>query len=390
MEEIQWWKKFVTIKNGFPVHRIHLTNPKTSAYVDASDTGWGVASTSSSLQDFGRWKTNSNRSSLQQTHNTSIVQAYTWSNKHNSRQTQQENDPAVRGSITKQNISNNSKEMGTINDQCIHNESQQEIEYILEPTPRSGSFSTRCFQPTMAYDRSLPQSILETDIKSLTINETSKDKESSIDYTVLAHSIQVPDADEDETTTETNVFPSEEMGNDRLTSLNDLRSAMASVYKIIHPQNPALANQQLITAFFKAKRRLEIRIPSVQQLETWDLDIMTSYYGTNKIRFRKTPTPRILNTECYLTFSRTKRSTERSAPNRDTLPKDHTAFLAYIDDPAKVKTASPTTVENWGKYHMENADIDTSVYKAHSVQSASCTKAVQNGHSIQSIKQHAN
>ncbi|KAG1526916.1 hypothetical protein G6F51_014311 [Rhizopus arrhizus] len=81
---------------------------------------------------------------------------------------------------------------------------------------------------------------------------------------------------------------------------------------------------------------------------------------------------------------------ERSAPNRDTLPKDHTAFLAYIDDPAKVKTASPTTVENWGKYHMENADIDTSVYKAHSVQSASCTKAVQNGHSIQSIKQHAN
>lgn len=57
MEEIQWWKKFVTIKNGFPVHRIHLTNPKTSAYVDASDTGWGVASTSSSLQDFGRWKT---------------------------------------------------------------------------------------------------------------------------------------------------------------------------------------------------------------------------------------------------------------------------------------------------------------------------------------------
>ena len=52
---------------------------------------------------------------------------------------------------------------------------------------------------------------------------------------------------------------------------------MASVYKIIHPQNPALANQQLITAFFKAKRRPEIRIPSVQQLETWDLEIMTRY-----------------------------------------------------------------------------------------------------------------
>ncbi|KAG1172015.1 hypothetical protein G6F46_010563 [Rhizopus delemar] len=78
-------------------------------------------------------------------------------------------------------------EMGTTNNICIRNESQQEIEYFLEPTPRSRSFSTGCFQPTMAYDSSLPQSTLETDNKGLTTNEASKDKKSSVGYTVLAH-----------------------------------------------------------------------------------------------------------------------------------------------------------------------------------------------------------
>ncbi|EIE82003.1 hypothetical protein RO3G_06708 [Rhizopus delemar RA 99-880] len=39
----------------------------------------------------------------------------------------------------------------------------------------------------MAYDSSLPQSTLETDNKGLTTNEASKDKKSSVGYTVLAH-----------------------------------------------------------------------------------------------------------------------------------------------------------------------------------------------------------
>lgn len=70
-----------------------------------------------------------------------------------------------------------------------------------------------------------------------------------------------------------------------------------------------------------------------------------------------------------------------TTPVRGTLPKDRTAFLPYIDEPAKVKAASPTTIANWIKYHMKNAGIDTSVYKSYSLRSASSTKAVQNGHS---------
>lgn len=50
--------------------------------------------------DFTPRISNPNPRLLQQTQDTSVVQAYTWSNKCNSRQTQQENDPTVQGSIT--------------------------------------------------------------------------------------------------------------------------------------------------------------------------------------------------------------------------------------------------------------------------------------------------
>lgn len=50
--------------------------------------------------DFTPRISNPNPRLLQQTQDTSVVQAYTWSNKYNSRQTQQENDPTVQGSIT--------------------------------------------------------------------------------------------------------------------------------------------------------------------------------------------------------------------------------------------------------------------------------------------------
>ncbi|KAG1441505.1 hypothetical protein G6F56_011451 [Rhizopus delemar] len=51
-------------------------------------------------------------------------------------------------------------------------------------------------------------------------------------------------------------------------TLNDLRSAIASVFKVLHPYQFALANQQLIAKFFKARRRTEICIPPAPQLET--------------------------------------------------------------------------------------------------------------------------
>ncbi|KAG1462469.1 hypothetical protein G6F56_005510 [Rhizopus delemar] len=53
LEELQLGKKFVTVKNGLPIHKIQLNNQKTTVYVDTSDTGWGVVSTS--IKALGYW-----------------------------------------------------------------------------------------------------------------------------------------------------------------------------------------------------------------------------------------------------------------------------------------------------------------------------------------------
>ncbi|KAG1451636.1 hypothetical protein G6F56_008034 [Rhizopus delemar] len=63
--------------------------------------------------------------------------------------------------------------------------------------------------------------------------------------------------------------------------LNGLRSAIASVFKHIHPTQPAIASQPEIVTFFKAKRDSEIRIPQWHQLETWDINILIVYIRSN-------------------------------------------------------------------------------------------------------------
>ncbi|KAG1090212.1 hypothetical protein G6F39_010639 [Rhizopus arrhizus] len=72
------------------------------------------------------------------------------------------------------------------------------------------------------------------------------------------------------------------------------------------------------------------------------------------------------------------------------LPNDHTVFLAYLSDPSKVKSISQVTVANIVKKNMAEAGIDTKTYGPHTIRSASSTKAVQLGHDIQKIKEHAN
>ncbi|KAG1549878.1 hypothetical protein G6F47_013124 [Rhizopus delemar] len=62
-----------------------------------------------------------------------------------------------------------------------------------------------------------------------------------------------------------------------INHLNTLRSSIASVFRVLHPEEIPLANQSIIQAFFVTKRRSEIRIPSTPQLETWDIDKMTDF-----------------------------------------------------------------------------------------------------------------
>lgn len=81
---------------------------------------------------------------------------------------------------------------------------------------------------------------------------------------------------------------------------------------------------------------------------------------------------------------------KRSSLLRKNLPGEHTLFLVYINEPDKINSASASTVATWVSKIMAKAGIDTKLYKPHSIRSASCTKAVEKGVTIEKLKQHAN
>ncbi|KAG1169999.1 hypothetical protein G6F36_011988 [Rhizopus arrhizus] len=215
--------------------------------------------------------------------------------------------------------------------------------------------------------------------------------------------------------------------------LNTLRSSIASVFRVLHPEEIPLANQSIIQAFFATKRRSEIRIPSTPQLETWDIDKMTDFLvstWTNsttmarprsdigrlqfqdiifnfedsnnsiptgvKIHFREPKENQVKTTRLGLLqdtricpVSTLYLFISKSNDLRVNLPTDHTLFLAHIEKPEQVASIRPSTMSSWVKSIMERSGIDTTIYKAHSIRSASSTKAVEKGHSIQAVKKHA-
>ncbi|CEG82424.1 hypothetical protein RMATCC62417_16495 [Rhizopus microsporus] len=54
----------------------------------------------------------------------------------------------------------------------------------------------------------------------------------------------------------------------------------------------------------------------------------------------------------------------------NSLPEDHTLFLAYIEDATSVRFVLPSTVSNWVKHQMKCAGVDIKKYKAHPFRSA--------------------
>jgi site-specific recombinase XerD len=62
----------------------------------------------------------------------------------------------------------------------------------------------------------------------------------------------------------------------------------------------------------------------------------------------------------------------------------------FIEDESKVCSARSSTVANWVKETMKNAGVDTKLYGPHSIRSASSTKAVERGYTIEEVKEHAN
>ncbi|KAG2218918.1 hypothetical protein INT45_008155 [Circinella minor] len=213
--------------------------------------------------------------------------------------------------------------------------------------------------------------------------------------------------------------------------LNGLRSSIASVFKLIHPNNTPYAEVDCIKEFFEAKRKFEFIIPTKEKFQTWDLDVLTYYtkkkwpatdHNTMSLYYLQIKTILVM---CMTTFGRPRSDVgiilyqdetqvksqifgllkdedlclvrilhsfiDRTKHLRSSLPDNHTLFLKFIFDPNKVGSVSPGTVATWIKICMKEAGINTNkTYKPHSLRSASSTKAVENGITIPNVKKHGN
>ncbi|KAG1140888.1 hypothetical protein G6F37_012907 [Rhizopus arrhizus] len=231
--------------------------------------------------------------------------------------------------------------------------------------------------------------------------------------------------------------------------LNTLRSAIASVFTIIHEQQTPIADQPIIKEFFAAKRKSNVSIPKKHQLFTWDIAILINYIkdkltptvnlslqqlqlktilllcmatmwrprsDIGRLQFRDIHIQRLGETTSATIHAREPKECQvksvtlgeykeeqlcpvktlvnflhRTANTRDDLPVDHTLFLTYLEkEEIRSSSVRPTTVANWIKAVMQAAGIDTTNFQAHSIRSAASTKAVELGHSIQDVKKHAN
>ncbi|KAG1464721.1 hypothetical protein G6F56_005025 [Rhizopus delemar] len=222
------------------------------------------------------------------------------------------------------------------------------------------------------------------------------------------------------------------MENNRLSSqtLNDYRSAIASVYSKLHPNSPPLASHPDIVMFFKAKKDTEIRIPSIDKLETWDFNVLIVYIRKElspsiKLTLRQLQLKVILlmciNTMwrprsdvgriqvrdvefmftngtpdgARLHIRQPKETNNKSIQlgliqDEEMCTEDPTLFLGYLEADSKpITSVQPSTVGKWVQTAMEKAGVDIK-YKAHSLRSATSTKAVMLGVSMDQVKDHAN
>jgi integrase len=232
-----------------------------------------------------------------------------------------------------------------------------------------------------------------------------------------------------------------------------MRSSVASVFAVIHQDKLPLAATEPIKAFFQAKQRKTMVLPNRQD-EIWDIRILLKHikaFGDNnetmdikKLQIKAMillciatmwrPSSDIgqlkwrniewiwngmdrTNPEGVYIISENpkeqcqKRSTlaalqpisnmcpvstlfyfmGRTFGKRQQLDSNHTLFLAYLEHPTRnPRSVQPSTIATMIQKEMANAGINTSVFKAHSIRSASSSAAYQHGIKREVIKKHAN
>ncbi|KAG1037581.1 hypothetical protein G6F43_012829 [Rhizopus delemar] len=229
------------------------------------------------------------------------------------------------------------------------------------------------------------------------------------------------------------------------SQLNIFRSAIQSVFRVIHPDEKPLSTVDSITNFFKAKRRTTVLSrDSLSQTEVWDVKVVTDYvlsWGlTENLTLHQLQLKTIVLL-CLTTMGRPrgeiaqlrvkdvlvtaqglsvfinqpkeggnkvthvgyqeeglvelcpvqtyKRFMENTAYLRT--GQEDPLFFAYLDHSHSTpRPVRPKTVANWLKDILKNSGVDTTVHKAYSFRSAAATKAVMTGTPTHIVKKFVN
>ncbi|KAG0734613.1 hypothetical protein G6F57_015318 [Rhizopus arrhizus] len=207
------------------------------------------------------------------------VQPYTGGSEHTSRSTESIDTSPVRSGTTTPIIQHDSMPVGSSEDRRFCCKAQCKNEEVLESTSGPGCISSGRVLPEMAEERHLLASTVENDPKGNSQVSTVEDHQRSVGDALLAHPMILrmkhltpPLLMYTNNWTLTAWHLSTKAGHAMFLAdnqhfsyqyLNGLRSSIAPVFKHIHPHQKPIASQQNISRFFTAKRKTEIRIPTV-------------------------------------------------------------------------------------------------------------------------------
>ncbi|KAG1228920.1 hypothetical protein G6F35_002220 [Rhizopus arrhizus] len=202
--ELHWWLQWMTKKNGLPIRKTITGLEKTlMIYVDASDLGWGVNSTT--IQTTGAWTTEESTLSINARELTAIyfalkLHAKKFPNSHIKLFT--DNITALKyssksgGTASKilqdlANIPTTQSDMEAIDDRCVCGQDEHQITNILEHASGSGSGSHRCLPTNLEETGNVSIPTVEIHTKGVTNDQIAKDTESGSDHSILANTILV-------------------------------------------------------------------------------------------------------------------------------------------------------------------------------------------------------
>ncbi|EIE81122.1 hypothetical protein RO3G_05827 [Rhizopus delemar RA 99-880] len=239
LQDLQWWEKWSTVKNGLPIHVTppEILMPKLTIHVDASNTGWRVKS--NVMETSGFWTEeeketsinvrelqtiyfalklqarnakdstihifSDNKTALKYVQFDSNIQPYSGNQEYTSRPIESTSNPALRMETTKEMVQENNSQMGSPFNRCICDETKQASENVLELDAGSGGSGDECIQSDLAFEGSISEPALEINPQGIALLQETKNTRSSTGNTTMDDSILVPnDTTDDEGPTNSN------------------------------------------------------------------------------------------------------------------------------------------------------------------------------------------